>query len=50
MLESTLARILTKIYSVESETFHNYKFKDVTRVFDEMQDQLSKLHVLDLMP
>ena len=42
-LEQSLGKILVKVYSVESETFRNYKFKDVSRVFEDVISEMHKL-------
>ena len=49
-LEGSLEILLVKIYAVDSETFKNYKFKEVARMFERLVVELQTFGILDFMP
>jgi len=49
-VEECLQKVLVKVYSVDSEVFKNYKFKEVVGLFEEACVELHKVNFLEMLP
>jgi len=49
-LQTIFSKVMSRVYHVQSETFLNYKFKDIISLFETLVEEAYRLETNELMP